>query len=160
MIIPPSGIRLVGSSEIVLPRLRLKNNYKAIKEIEPIIDHMYDRKYLEGQKFVRIGLLLIYGLKNSLKPSYSRIDNTYKDLPISMELNSHIIVWADKNNFELLKEIFLIATCEAVLDVLLRYKLPTEPIEKIRNQYGNIPNTIEECEEWVRNHDNEATIVT
>jgi hypothetical protein len=35
-----------------------------------------------------------------------------------------------------------------VLYVLRKYKLPTAPVEKIREKLGNIPETIEECEAW------------
>jgi len=150
--LPLSGIVIVGSSTIVLPRLRLKNNFKTMKEIEPIIDYMYDRKYFEEQKFRWIGLLFRFGLKNDFKPEYKRIDKEYGDLSIAIELNSHVLVWADKNSLELMKEIFLIATCEAVLDVLCKYKLPIESVENIRKQYGKVPDTIEECIEWAEKH--------
>jgi len=73
MVIPPSGISLVGASEIVVPRLRLKNTFKALQEIENITDHMYNNEYFSDMPFVRIGLLFVFGLKNTLKPRYSRI---------------------------------------------------------------------------------------
>lgn len=147
LFIPPSGIRVVGSSALVLGRF-VRHGLARLKEIDHIFNHMYDKQYFEKQKFERIGLLFLYGVKTDLIPRYERINVKYKDLPIAVELDTLILDWADKNKPELLKEIYLIATCEAVLHVLRKYKLPTEPIEKIRTMLGTIPETIEECEAW------------
>jgi hypothetical protein len=147
--IPPSGINIVGTCDLV-GRPWVKNGLKILKELDSIIFSMYDRNLFPKDKFLRIGLLFLYGIKLDLKPRYDRIDKKYKDLPISMELDTSIMRWADKNDLELMKEIFMIATCEAVLDVLRKYKLPTELIEKVRAQYSTIPMTIEECEECLR----------
>ncbi|HUX78214.1 MAG TPA: Imm39 family immunity protein [Alphaproteobacteria bacterium] len=149
--IPESGVKIVGASSLVL-RANIKNAGKAWEDLEIITDTMYDRQLFPQNKFVRIGLLFLYGIKTELKPRYERIDRTYKDLPITVELDTNILRWADKNSFELMKEIFLIATCEAVLDVLRKYKLPTESVENIRKQYGKIPDSEEECIEWVERH--------
>ncbi len=148
--IPPSGIKIAGACALVL-RVNIKNGGKAWEEIESIIKNMYDRA-LFPDKFVRIGILFLYGIKTDLIPRYERINKTYQDLPIAVELDTVILRWADQHSFELLKEIFLIATCEAVLHVLRKYKLPTEPVDKLRAQYGTIPETIEECEAWLETH--------
>lgn len=139
----------MGASSLVL-RANIKNDGKVWEDLEIITDHMYDRQLFPEKKFVRIGLLFLYGIKTDLIPRYERINKTYKDLPIAVELDTNILRWADKNSLELMKEIFMIATCEAVLDVLRKYKLPTEPIEKVRAQYSTIPQTIEECEKRLK----------
>lgn len=51
-----------------------------------------------------------------------------------------------KNNLNLLHDIYMIAALEALLQVCKKYKLPMDVIEIERAKYGNIPNTIEECE--------------
>lgn len=140
-----SGIEIAGTSALVL-RDGIKNGLKMIGEIREFVKNMYDKSHFEKLKFDWIGLLFLYGIKLDLKPQYERIDREYKDLPISVELDVEIMRWCDKNDLDLMKEIFLIGTCEAVLHVLRKYKLPTEPVETLRAQYGNIPLTIEECE--------------
>ena len=145
----PSGIKHVGTSSLVL-RAFVRNGLKIIGEIRPIVDQIYNNSYFENMKFVRIGILFLYGIKTDLTPQYERIDRTYKDLPIAIELDTEIMRWADQHNLELMKEIFLIATCEGVLHVLRKYKLPTEPIEQVRAKLGDIPLTIQECESWVQ----------
>ena len=148
--IPPSGVKIVGSCDLVL-RANIKKDGQIWEEIRPLIKRMYDRA-LFPDKFVRIGILFLYGIKTDLIPRYDRINKTYQDLPISVELDTVILRWADQHSYALLKEIFLIATCEAVLHVLRKYKLPTEPVDKLRAQYGTIPETIEECEAWLEAH--------
>jgi hypothetical protein len=145
--IPPSGISIAGASALVVGRF-VRHGLKRMKELDQIFHHMYDRKNFEKQKFVIIYLLFRYGIKTDIIPQYGRIHAKDRDLPIYIELDTLILDWADKNNPELLKEIFLIATCEAVLHVLKKYKLPTEPVEAIRAKLGDIPLTIEECEAW------------
>lgn len=145
--IPPSGISVAGASALVVGRF-VRKGPSRIKEIKPVFHYMYDKKYLENQKFVMISILFLYGIKTDLIPRYNRIHPKDKDLPIDLELDTLVLDWADKNKPELLKEIYLIATCEAVLHVLRKYKLPTEPVEKIRSKLGTIPETIEECEMW------------
>lgn len=144
---PHSGIRIIGSSALVVGRY-VRKGLQKIQEIKPIFYNMYDRNYFEGQKFDAICLLYLYGIKTDLIPRYGRINSKDRDLPIDLELDTLILDWADKNNPELLKEIYLIGVCEAVLHVLRKYNLPTESVEKVRVQLGDIPLTIEECEDW------------
>lgn len=146
LFIPPSGIHTVGASSLVL-RANIESGLMVLKALDPIIHKMYDHCFFPQDKFIRIGLLFLYGIKTDLKPKYERIDKKYKDLPLSVELDTLIMRWAEIYDLELMKEIFMIATCEAVLDVLRKYKLPTEPIEKVRAHYTTIPLTVEECEQ-------------
>ncbi len=147
LVTPPSGI-LAGSAVALVVGRFVKNGHLRIKEIKPIFNYMYDKNNFLGQKFMTIGLIYRYGIKTNLVPEYDRVSTKYKDLFVYVELDTVILDWADKNNPELLKEIYLIATCEAVLHVLRKYNLPTDPVEKIRSKLGNIPLTIEECQVW------------
>ncbi len=145
--IPPSGVSIGGSTALVVGRYVRKGLIR-MKELDSIFHHMYDQKYFHDQKFGVIYLFYRYGIKTNLIPEYNRVHPTYKDLSIYLELDTLILDWADKNNPELLKEIYLIGACEAVLHVLRKYKLPTEQVEKIRAKLGDIPVTIEECQAW------------
>lgn len=151
--IPSSGIVVGGSDDWVL-RANIKNDRPI--NLRPITDYMYDRFLFPQDKFDWIHLRFGYGIKTDLKPHYRRIDKKYKDLPISIELDTEIMRWADTYDLELMKEIFMIAICEGVLDVLRKYKLPTQPVENLRSQYTTIPLTIEECEERLKEKTGEA----
>ena len=140
--IPKSGIVLLATIDTVV--LRLKRTGKALFAIEDAIDNMYDRA-LFPEKLKRITVFLTHSQETNLVPYCGRISK-YNDLKMNMLLDAAIISWADKYNFELLKEIYMIATCESVLHALRKYKLPTEPVEAERAKYGTIPETIEECE--------------
>ena len=145
--IPPSGI-VAGSSVSLVVGRYLRNAHRRIAEIKQIFNYMYDKECFFEQNFEGISLLFIYGIKTDLTPKYDKIHVKSKDLPIKIEFDTLILDWADKNNPELLKEIYLIGACEAVLHVLRKYKLPTEQVEKIRAKLGDIPVTIEECQAW------------
>ncbi len=147
--ISPSGISLAGSVALVVGRF-VRNGTERMNSLDPIVHNMYKRDLFNSQKFSKIELIFRYGIKTDLIPQYDRVSTKHKDLFIYVELDTVILDWADKNNPELLKEIYLIATCEAVLHVLRKYKLPTEPVEKIRSKLGNIPLLIEDCETWTQ----------
>lgn len=147
--ISPSGISLAGSVALVVGRF-VRNGTEKMNSLDPIVSNMYKKDFFNNQKFNKIELIFRYGIKTDLVPQYDRVSAKYKDLFIYVELDTVILDWADKNNPELLKEIYLIATCEAVLHVLRKYKLPTEQIENIRTKLGDIPLLIEDCESWTQ----------
>ncbi len=103
---------------------------------------------LSNMPFSWIGLICRLGIKNDLKIEFQRINKKDGDLPIALELDMNILKWADQHNLALLKDIFMIAALEALLQVCDKYKLSKEAIALERAKYGNIPNTIEECEQW------------
>lgn len=140
--IPPSGIVIAGACDLVL--LRLKNSGQARVQIGDKINNMYDVS-LFGEKFRRIVLIFLHGERTHLVPHYDRMTRD-RDLGLSVELDATIMAWADKYNLELMKEIYMIATCESVLHALRKHKLPTALLETERAKYGTIPETIEECE--------------
>lgn len=142
-----SGIEVAGTSALVL-RDGIRNDLKVLKKTDEFVNAMYDKSYFESVKFDFIILVFLYGIKLDLKPQYDRIkkDKYGIDLGMYLELDVEIMRWCDKNDLDLMEEIFLIATCEAVLHALRKYKLPTEPVEKRRAQFGDIPLTIEACQ--------------
>ncbi|MCA0370697.1 MAG: immunity protein 39 [Proteobacteria bacterium] len=140
--IPKSGIVALATIDTIV--LRLKRTGKALIAIEDTINNMYDRA-LFPEKLKRILLFFAHSQETNLVPYCGRISK-HKELSVSLFLDSTIIAWADKYNFELLKEIYMIAACESVLYALRKYKLPTERVEAERAKYGTIPATVEECE--------------
>jgi len=108
--------------------------------------------FLVGAPFTWVGLIYRYGLVNKLKPEYQRINKKYGDIPVAIELDSHILRWADNNCPELFRDIFIIGALDALIDVGRKYKLPMDLILQEKEKKGDIPNTIEECEQWVSAH--------
>ncbi len=135
---------LVGA--VALVKGRVKNDLKLMKPVELYLDEIVKEKW--GHLLVPykwIALLYLYGIKNDLKLRYERINKKDGDLPISLELDMEILQWADQNNLDLLRDIFMIAALEALIQVGKKYKLPTIAFEEERSKYGDIPNNIEEC---------------
>jgi len=136
------GVDLVGG--------RLKNTGVAWDAVDCHLDYLLRvHGYFEGAPFLWVGLIFRYGTKNDLKIEFKRVDKKYGDLPIALELDMKILQWADQNNLELLIDIFMIASLEALLQVAKKYKLPDGPFLEERAKYGDIPNTIAECEQYV-----------
>ena len=136
--------RLYVPGGVALVKGRLQNGLKMMSqnEIELIIKNS---QVLLSAPFLWIGMIYRYGIKNDLKVDFGRIDKTYGDLPIAVELNMEILIWADKNNIDLLHDIFMIAALEALIQVCDKYKLDKHIILDERKKHGEIPNTIEEC---------------
>ena len=126
---------------------RVKNGLRLMPQdiVESII---LKSSILEQAPFLWISLSYRYGIKNDLKVIFQGINKKYGDLDIALELDMEILQWADKNNLDLLHDIFMIAALEALIQVGEKYKLPTETFKNERSKYGNIPNTIEECESY------------
>ena len=134
---------IVGA--VALVRGRIKNGLYSMPD-EKFESFLNDKLFLEASPFSWISLIYRYGIKNNLKIEYQRINKKDGDLPIALELDFNILKWADQNNLDLLKDIFMIAALEALIQVCDKYKLPKEAIVAEREKYGTIPNTIEECE--------------
>lgn len=128
---------------------RVKNDFKVVEQ-DKIEKLLIDSNFFENMPFKWIGLLYLYGTKNSLIPKYERISKKHGDLPIEIELKMEILEWADQNNLELLYDIFMIGALEALIHVGKKYKLPIHLLEAERSKYGNIPEAIEECQTYQR----------
>lgn len=136
------------SSAVALVLGRLRNEKIAVTANNDIERIIINSNFLDGAPFEWIGIIQRYGIKNDLKVEFQRIDKKYGELPIAFELDMDILKWADQNNLDLLYDIFMISGLEATIQVGQKYHLPIEPFLKERAKYGNIPNTIEECEAY------------
>ncbi len=133
-------------------KIRFLNTKKTADIQDEIEQLIIKADFLKNTPFTWIGLIYRYGLINKLKPQYQRIDKKDGELPIAIELDSHILKWADNNCPELFREIFIIGGLDALIDVGRKYKLPMDLILQEKEKKGDIPNTIEECERWVSAH--------
>jgi ribosomal protein S27AE len=107
-----------------------------------------DSGMLENAPFKWIGLIYRYGTKNMLAPEYQRISKKWGDIPVAIELKMEILEWADRNNLKLLYDIFMIGALEAIIHIGKKYNLSIRLIENERAKFGQIPNSIEECEQY------------
>ncbi|MBY0273473.1 MAG: immunity protein 39 [Alphaproteobacteria bacterium] len=131
---------------VALVKERIKNTKLVIQVQDEIEKLIVESHFLDSAPFKWVGLIYRYGLKNKLKPEYQRINKKYGDLPIAVELDTRVLQWADQNNLQLFKDIFIIAALEALLDVGQKYNLPTDLIAQERSKYVDIPNSVEELE--------------
>ncbi len=136
--ISPAGIALVKG------RLRNGINCMPSPEFDAFLlnNHYFTEK---GAPFSWLMMFYRYGIKTDLCVEFKRINKKYGDLPIAVELDMEILQWADKHNLDLLRDIFMIATLEALLQVCAKYKLDDTPIRAERRKYSDIPATVEEC---------------
>jgi hypothetical protein len=139
--------RKIGFVGVALVKGRVKNGIKSRKGIEIQLDNVIRvNTIFNGAPFLSVLLVYRYGIKNDFKLEFKRINKKYGDLDVALELDMQILQWADQSNLDLLHDIFMIAALEALLQVCDKYKLPKEVIVEERLKYGNIPNTIKECE--------------
>ncbi len=145
--------RRVSCGGVALVMGRLRNDGKMWKKVfNETLDAIIRKNDLfKGQPFLWVSVMYRYGIKNDLKVEFKRLtklDKAYGVLRVALELDMEILMWADQNNLDLLHDIFMIAALEALLQVCDKYKLPKEVLIAEREKYGNIPNTIEECENY------------
>jgi hypothetical protein len=82
---------------------------------------MVSTGYLDNAPFKWVGLILRYGLKNEDEPHYQRINKKHGDLPVAIELDTHELQHASRDE---LKDIFTIATLKVLVHVAQKYGLP------------------------------------
>ena len=104
-----------------------RNNRYSIKVAGEIMDEleqsMISTGYLEKAPFRWVGLMLRFGLKNEDEPHYQRVNEKYGDLPVAIELDTHELQHATR---EELKERFMVATLKTLVHVARKYSLPGE----------------------------------
>jgi hypothetical protein len=132
------GIDLVGT--------RIKNSLKLMDQ-DKVESLLIDSHFFDSAPFKWVGLMYRYGLKNDIIPEYRRIDKKDYELPLAIELKTEILEWVGAKNPRLLYAIFMIGALEALIHVGKKYNLPIDILQKERAKYGNIPETIEECEQ-------------
>ena len=118
-------IGLIGASltEAKPPRYSLDVASEIQDEIESL---MVSSDYLQNAPFDWVTISLRFGSKNEDKPHYQGISKKYGDLPASIELDTHELIEADRNER---KRLFTLATLKALIDAGQKYELPTAALE-------------------------------
>ena len=143
--------RRIGIIGVALVFGSLKNSGKSWDEIDPILDHLLRSNDVWAQApFLWVGINYLYGIKNDLKVEFRKPHKKYGDLGADIELDMHILEWADQHNYALLRDIFMVAALEALVQVCKKYKLDdkTPIIEAELAKYHSIPNTLQEAQEY------------
>ena len=97
-------------------------------ELMDEVEHiMVTTGYLNNAPFKWVGLILRYGLKNEDIPHYQRINKKYGDLPLAIELDTHELREASR---EELKDRFIVATLNALIHAGKKYDLPTKALQQ------------------------------
>ena len=102
---------------------------KVCDELEPVL---ISAGFFDEAPFKYVSLIIRYGLVNNTKPEYQPIIKRYGELPIAVELDMNMLRSADKNGT--LKQIFDLATLEALIDVGKKYQLPIESLVRKREE--------------------------
>jgi hypothetical protein len=91
--------------------------------------------FLDNAPFKWVGLILRYGLKNDDGPSYQRINHKHGDLPVAIELDTHELRNASRDE---LKELFMIATLKTLVHIGKKYHLPYERFEELLEYWQSL----------------------
>ncbi len=134
----PGGVALVKG--------RLRYGLDAMDQdgIEALI--LKQNGFLENAPFKWVGLIYRYGIKNTLKPYYQRINQKYGDIPVAIEIKMEILQAADQISVDLLRDIFTVGALECLIDIGRKYKLPTDVFVAERARYSDIPETAEKIQ--------------
>lgn len=125
--------RKIGLSGVSLTKARPpRYDIEVMSEMQDELESlMLSDNYLNDAPFEWVTVALRYGLKNEDKPHYQKISKKYGDLPLSIEIDTHELIKADRDE---LKRIFMVATLKALVHAGQKYKLPTASLEMKRNQ--------------------------
>lgn len=106
-----------------LPRYTIEVATSVRDEIESM---MLDCGYLENAPFDWVTISLRYGLKNEEEPHYEDINKEYGDLPLAIELDSHELAAASR---EEMRKAFERATLKSLVHAGKRYNLEYSPLD-------------------------------
>ena len=82
-----------------------------------------DKNFIVNAPFNWIGIIFQYGLINSTKPKYKKINNKHGDLPVTIELNASELGNATQTE---LKEIMKNSVLIVLKDIAKKYNLKTD----------------------------------
>jgi hypothetical protein len=117
---------------VALVKVKLKHDTAAMAAIRDEIEALLVQSdFFAAAPFRWVGLVIHFGLENKFEPLYHRINKTHGDLPVSIEVDTHLLIGVD---IETMKAVFRRATIEALLHIAQRYNLPSKSIEDYRNR--------------------------
>ena len=118
----------IGGASLTAARLNRHSMPVMCEVNEQLESELLAVDFLKGAPFKWIGLILRFGLVNEDVPHYQRINKKYGDLPVAIELDTHELRNASRDE---LKEKFLVATLKTLIDIARKYNLPGESFERM-----------------------------
>lgn len=124
--------RRLGFGGVDMVKCRIRHSLTCMDNIKteytPLVEKIWYKNSC-NPPFDWVGIIFRYGLKNEDKPHYSRINQSYGDLPLAIELDTNELLWADKQGLEALTLLFKVATLKCLIHAGRKYKLPVEELE-------------------------------
>lgn len=121
-------ILLIGGVSLIKGRVREAG--LAMKEIcdelEPFLNEI---GFVDDAPFKTVSLIIRFGEKTDLTPDYDPINKRHSELPVAVEMELASLRTASK---EVVKNAFVKATIDVLIDVAQKYNLPAQQLEAIR----------------------------
>jgi hypothetical protein len=124
---PPHN-RKLGLLGVSLTKARLNPlSGKALDHVRDELERiMVEAGYLNGAPFSWVTVSVRYGLRMDEEPKYQRINKRYGDLPLAIEVDTHLLRDASLDD---LKAIFKLAVVKCLIHAGRRYSRPTDRLE-------------------------------
>src|SRR5262245_32677368 len=121
--------RKLGLCAASLTEARLnRHTIGALKEVQDFVESMLIKSdYLKTAPFEWVTISLRFGLVNDNEPHYDRINEIHGDLPLAIEIDTHLLVSATHRE---LQRLFTIAVLKALIHAGKKYDLPVHELTK------------------------------
>lgn len=123
-------ILLIGGVSLI--KGRVKEAGLVMKEIcddlEPLLQEI---GFVSSAPFKTVSMIIRFGDKTDLTPDYEPINQRHSELPVAVEIELSSLRLASR---DVVRNAFVKATIDVLLDVAKKYGLPFEMLEMIRAQ--------------------------
>ncbi len=109
-------------------RLKVRDELTVMGKVRDDLEReVINSDYLVNAPFEWLTISLRFGLKNEDKPHYQKINKSYGDLPLAIELDAHELRVADESELQVL---LTVATLKALIHAGNKYDLPVQVLEE------------------------------
>lgn len=121
-------ILLIGGVSLIKGRVREAG--PVMKEIcddlEPLLNEI---GFVDNAPFNTISMIIRFGGKTDLNPDYKPINKNFGELPVAIEMELSGLRVASR---DVVKNAFMMAVVDILLDVAKKYSLPSKQLEMIK----------------------------
>ena len=118
---------VLGGSSLTIQRVH-RNTLEVMGEVRDELEMLLiSSGYFECAPFTWVSIILRFGLKKEDAPHYQRIDRRDGELPLAIELDTHELREANRDE---LKRLYRIATLKALIHAGKKYNLVTAKLEE------------------------------
>ena len=124
---PPHSRKLALLGVAMTAARNPKESIRALGEVRDQLEALLiSEDFFDGAPFSWSTLSIRYGLKNELEPHYEKINSSYGDLPLAIEVNCREFKGADLQE---LRKLFERSALLALIHAGKRYGRPTQALE-------------------------------